>query len=91
MRSGVAKSFGKAEFSVLSAEDALRRSEFESALREKSDDPATLAVLAEVDFRAGLIAEACDEFQAALERKPGDGALRRALELARAGLASGSQ
>jgi hypothetical protein len=79
--------FGMAEFSVLSAEDALRRSEFESALREKSSDSSTLALLAGVDFRAGLIAEACEEFKAALEQKPDDVALRRALESARASLA----
>jgi len=87
MRSGTAIGAGMAEFTTLSAEGALQRTEFANALGANSNDPATLALLAEVDLRLGLIAEACDEFSAALQQKPQDPALLRALDLARARLA----
>jgi hypothetical protein len=79
MRSGVATGVGMAEFTTLSAENALQRAEFASALGATDNDPATLALLAEVDLRLGLVAEACDEFGAALKQKPDDMVLRRAL------------
>jgi hypothetical protein len=86
MRSGVAIGVGIEEFNTLSAEVALHRAEFASALSANSDDPATLALLAEVDLRLGLVAEACDEFSAALKQKPEDAALRRAFDSASASL-----
>jgi len=87
MRSGTAIGVGMAEFTALSAENALQRTEFASALGATGEDPATLALLADVDLRLGLIAEACDEFSAALRKKPDDATLRRVLESARASLA----
>jgi len=87
MRSGTAIGAGMAEFTTLSAENALQRTEFASALGVTGNDPATLALLAEVDLRLGLIAEAYDEFSAALQQKPDDMVLRRALDSARASLA----
>lgn len=77
---------GGSEFSTLSAEEALRREEFAKAVGVKSNDPAALALLADVDLRLGLTAEACEEFSAALQKKPDDAALRRALEAAQASL-----
>jgi hypothetical protein len=75
-----------ADFSTLSTEDALQRMAFASALDAKSNDPAALALLADIDLRLGLLAEACDEFSAALKQKPEDVTLQRALDSARATL-----
>lgn len=91
MRSGVTVGAGAAEFSTLPAESALQRTEFASALRANSNDPASLALLADVDLRLGLIAEACDEFSAAVKQRPEDVNLQRALDLARARLAGKSK
>ncbi len=79
MRSGVAIGAGTAEFTTLSAENALQRAEFAGALGPTDNDPATLALLAQVDLRLGLVAEACDEFNAALQQKPDDVTLQRTL------------
>jgi len=87
MRSGGAIGVGTGEFTTLSAENALQRAESASALGATDNDPATLALLAEVDLRLGLVAEACDEFSVALQRKPEDVTLRRARDSARASLA----
>ncbi len=87
MRSGVAIGAGEAEFSTLSAANAVQRTEFAGALRANGNDPATLGLLAEVDLRLGLVAEACDEFSAALKEKPQDVGLRRGLDSAMATLA----
>lgn len=88
LRSGVSIGSGTAEFTTLSAEDALERTEFASALRTNAeDDPAALALVAEVDLRLGLLAEACDEFSAALKQKPGDVTLQHALDSTLAKLA----
>jgi hypothetical protein len=76
MKSGQAIGAGLAQFATLPAEVALHRAEFAEAL---GNDPATLAVAAEVDQRLGLIAEACAEFSAALRHSPNDTALTRAL------------
>jgi hypothetical protein len=87
LRSGTAIGVGNAEFGALSAESALQRMEFASALGDRRSDAATLALLAEVDLRLGLVAEACDELSEALQQKPADMALRRALDSARSQLA----
>jgi hypothetical protein len=91
MRSGMAIGVGTAEFDTLSAENALQRAEFASALGATGSNPAALGLLGEVDLRLGLVAEACEEFSAALELKPGDIALRRGLDSARAVLAEKSK
>jgi hypothetical protein len=70
---------GQSEFSTLSAEVVQER----SALREslvKEADADSLALLAEVDRRLGLIAEARDGFKAALDKSPTNEGIRRALE-----------
>jgi hypothetical protein len=77
---------GGSDFTTLSAEEALPREEFAKAVGAKGNDPAALALLADVDLRLGLTAESCEEFSAALQKKPDDAALRRALESAQASL-----
>lgn len=86
LRSGVVIGAGEAELSTLSAEDALQRMTFANAFGASGSDAATLSLLAEVDLRLGLVAEACDEFSVALKQRPEDMALRRTLDLARAAL-----
>jgi hypothetical protein len=54
-------------------------------------DAATLALLAGIDLRLGLVAEACDEFSAALKQNPEDVTLQRALDSARARLSGGNK
>jgi hypothetical protein len=88
IKAGMAMAAGMAEFTTLSAENVREREEFARALRSKSDNSATPALLAEVDLHLGLIAEACDEFGAALAERPQDPVLRRALDVARALLSS---
>lgn len=83
MRSGFEIATGINEFTTLSAEDTLRRAQFASAVSAGTNDPAMLALLADVDLRLGLIAEACEEFSAALTQKPDDAILRQALDSAR--------
>lgn len=87
MLSGAEIGAGMAGFTTLSPDDALQRMEFSEALGASSKDPATIALLADVDLRLGLVAEACDEFSAALKQKPDDAVLRRALDSARSRLA----
>ncbi|HEX5228335.1 MAG TPA: hypothetical protein VFW44_11520 [Bryobacteraceae bacterium] len=84
LRSGTEIAAGTEEFTTLSAENSLRREEFASAL---GASPSSLAVIADVDLRLGLISEACDEFTEALKQKPDDAVLRQALESARSTLA----
>jgi hypothetical protein len=55
-----------AGFSVLPLEDETRRAALETAVR-KAGDPDSLALLAEIDRRLGLLREARDEFTGALE------------------------
>ena len=87
LRAGIPIAVGRAEFDALSAENVLQRMEFASALGDQNRDASTLALLAQVDLRLGLVAEACDELSEALKQKPGDAALQRALDAARAQLA----
>lgn len=70
---------GEGEFATLGAEDIARRSAFKASV-EKKGDAESLALLAEVDRRLGLLAEAREEFKAALALQPTSDALRRALE-----------
>lgn len=69
---------GESAFATLAAEDIGRRAAVKAALEGKGDAPS-LALLAEIDRRLGLLAEAREEFRAALAKSPGDDAIRRAL------------
>jgi hypothetical protein len=77
--SGSEIAVGTAELTTLSAWNALQRAEFASALGAADNDPATLALLAGVDLRLGLVAEACSEFGAAVKQRPDHAAWQRAL------------
>ena len=78
---------GSAEFVTLAADAARTRATLKASL-EAAGDAASLALLAEVDRRLGLLAEARDEFRAALVLAPGDIGLRQALEALERQLAS---
>jgi hypothetical protein len=78
---------GAAQFVTMSNDDLDRRSAFGSAL-SIDDDAARQALIAGVDQQIGLLAEACDEFQAALALRPSDAALQRALAAAQSALAA---
>ncbi len=77
LRSGIEIGAGAEEFTTLSAVDSLKRDQFAEAVLAIGDDQATPALLADVDLRLGLMAEACDELNAAIRRKPEDATLRR--------------
>ena len=70
---------GAAEFVTLSREDIEQRTHFAQALAGVPE-ASRLALLADVDLRLGLIAEARAEFQAALRLNPSDAAIQGALE-----------
>lgn len=76
---------GAAEFVTLSRENIEERTRFAEALRD-APETSRLTLLADVDLRLGLIAEARAEFEAALRLNPSDAAIQRAL--ARIGLLS---
>jgi hypothetical protein len=78
---------GGAEFVTLEAEPARARATLKASLEAAGDAPS-LALLAEIDRSLGLLAEARDGFRAALDRAPGDGGLRQALEAVERQLAS---
>jgi len=63
----------QASFVTLSKEQMLTREAFAKAIGRN------LAVLAEIDFEAGLVREALDGFRAALKMNPSDPATRRGL------------
>ena len=70
---------GAAKFVTLSREDIGQRTQFSEALKD-AVEASRLALLADVDLRLGLIAEARAEFQAALRLNPSDAAIQHALE-----------
>jgi hypothetical protein len=78
---------GSAEFWTISKDDLDRRSAFAAAL-QADDDAMRLALIAGVDQHSGLLADACDELEAALHLRPSDSALAGALAAARTALAS---
>jgi hypothetical protein len=86
LRGSGSPSRGEAEFATLRAEVIESRARLRAAL-EKSDEAASLALLAEVDRELGLLAEAHDGFRAALDRTPDDAALSNALRQLEAALA----
>lgn len=71
-------------FVTVSEEDRARRAALASATEADS-----LALLAAVDFRLGLLREAQEEFLAALKLKPHDTAIQHALELVQTALSEG--
>jgi hypothetical protein len=73
---------GAAAFVTISREDIEQRTQFAEALGETAE-ALRLALLADVDLRLGLIAEARAEFEAALRLNPSDAAIQRVLERVR--------
>jgi hypothetical protein len=76
--SGPGGGSAQASFRTLSAGDERARERFKAAI-EETNDARALGVLAELDRRLGLIAEARKELQAAVRAAPEDAALRSAL------------
>jgi hypothetical protein len=77
-----------AEFVTISGEDLERRAEFAKTTEGGADKALALALLADVDFRLGLLREARDGFLAALRLKPDETAIQHALDLVQSALAS---
>ena len=75
---GTAAGRGDADFETASAETLASREALRSSL-QGGGDAASLALLAEVDARLGLLKEAREGFRAALARSPGDASLEAAL------------
>jgi len=69
---------GEEQFSTLAEEDIRQRSALRAALI-KQNDPASLALLANVDQRLGLCMEAREEIQAAIAKIPTNTSYRQAL------------
>jgi hypothetical protein len=65
----------ESEFSTLPEEDIRRRSVLRKAL-VKMNEADSLALLAEIDRRLGLLLQAREEFRVALARSPADAALQ---------------
>lgn len=68
----------ESEFVTLGEEDIRRRAAVRAALVKKGD-VESLALMAEIDHRLGLLMEAREGFQAALAKSPDDTAIRKAL------------
>jgi hypothetical protein len=66
------------EFSTLPEEDIRRRAALRAALLKKGD-AESLALVAEIDLRLGLLLEAREGFLAALTKSPGDRILQKAV------------
>jgi hypothetical protein len=69
---------GESDFTTLGEEDIRRRAAVSAVLMKKGDTES-LALMAEIDHRLGLLMEAREGFQAALAKAPEDAALQRAL------------
>jgi hypothetical protein len=69
---------GESDFATLGEEDIRRRAAVKAAL-EKKGDVESLALMAEIDRRLGLLIEAREGFQTALTKAPEDAALQKAL------------
>jgi drug/metabolite transporter superfamily protein YnfA len=67
----------ESEFTTLPEEDIRRRAVLRTALI-KMGDADSLALLADVDLRLGLLSQAREEFQAVLAKAPADAALQKA-------------
>lgn len=81
----------EAIFMVLSEENLARRTAFAKAAQESSGQAAALCLLADIDYRTGLLREARDEFKAALKLQPEEASIRRALESVQAALSGAPQ
>jgi hypothetical protein len=68
----------ESDFSTLPEEDIRRRAALRAALVKKGD-VESLALVAEIDRRLGLLVEAREGFQAALAKSPSDAALQKSL------------
>lgn len=70
----------RATFGTLSETQSLERDEFRASVVSRMPRPAALALMAEVDSRLGLLAEARQELAEALQLSPGDASLRAAMD-----------
>jgi hypothetical protein len=78
---------GDAEFVTLSRESAEQRSNFAKGI-ESLEQATRFALMAEVDLRLHLLAEACEEFEKALRLNPDDPEIKRAAAVASEALSS---
>jgi hypothetical protein len=78
---------GSAEFVTITKDELDRRAAFAEAVNAEGDAMG-LALMAGVDREIGLLADACDEFEAALRLRPSDPGLEHALATARASLSA---
>ncbi len=72
---------GSATFVTISEEDQERRAALSKAVQVAADQAAGLSLIADVDFRLGLLEEAREGFTAALRLKPDGMAISRQLGL----------
>ena len=78
---------GDATFATISEQDAREREALSKALSASKEDASAVALLADVDWRLGLLEEARQGLDAALQLRPGDAAILHALEGVQAALA----
>ena len=78
---------GRASFATVSELDLQRRTDFARALQAVAPESLRSALLADLDFRLGVLQQARDGFQAALRLSRGDPGVQHGLELVEAALA----
>ena len=77
---------GRASFATVSELDLQRRSDFTRALRVVAPESLQSALLADLDFRLGLLQQARSGFQTALRLNAGDPGVQHRLELVESAL-----
>jgi CHASE2 domain-containing sensor protein/predicted Ser/Thr protein kinase len=77
---------GEARFATISEQDGREREALARALSASKEDASAVALLADVDWRLGLLEEARQGLSAALRLRPGDAAIVHALEGVQAAL-----
>lgn len=87
MGAGGQLSSGDAEFVTLSRESAEQRAKFAEGI-ESLEPAMRLALMANVDLRLQLLAEACEEYEKALSLRPADVEIKRAAAIASEALSS---
>jgi hypothetical protein len=79
---------GEARFETISEQDSRQRAVLAQALSGSKADAYALALLADVDWRLGLLEEARQGLNTALRLRPGDSAILHALDGLQAALAA---